>query len=30
MVKRTLTHFFEDRRRGTFVQRFGDIRPPQR
>jgi ADP-ribose pyrophosphatase YjhB (NUDIX family) len=30
MVKRTLTHFFEDRRRGTFVQRFGDIRPPLR
>lgn len=30
MVKRTLTHFFEDRRRGTFVPRFGDIHPPQR
>ncbi|HET7731356.1 MAG TPA: NUDIX hydrolase [Usitatibacter sp.] len=30
MVRRTLTHFLEDRRRGTFVQRFGDILPPQR
>lgn len=30
MVKRTLVHFFEDRRRGLFVPRFGDIRPPQR
>ena len=30
MVKRTLTHFFEDRRRGIFVPRFGDIHPPQR
>jgi ADP-ribose pyrophosphatase YjhB (NUDIX family) len=26
MVKRTLTHFLEDRRRGVFVPRFGDIR----
>ena len=30
MVKRTLEHFLEDRRRGTFTTRFGDIRPPQR
>ena len=30
MVKRTLTHFLEDRKRGIFVTRFGDIRPPQR
>jgi ADP-ribose pyrophosphatase YjhB (NUDIX family) len=30
MVKRTLTHFLEDRRTGVFVPRFGDIRPPQR
>jgi ADP-ribose pyrophosphatase YjhB (NUDIX family) len=30
MVKRTLQHFLEDRRRGTFVTRFGDILPPQR
>ena len=30
MVKRTLEHFVEDRRRGVFVPRFGDIRPPQR
>ena len=30
MVKRTLTHFLEDRKRGVFVQRFGDILPPQR
>ncbi len=30
MVKRTLEHFLEDRKRGTFVPRFGDIRPPQR
>jgi ADP-ribose pyrophosphatase YjhB (NUDIX family) len=26
MVKRTLEHFFEDRKRGRFVTRFGDIR----
>lgn len=30
MVKRTLTHFLEDRRTGIFVPRFGDIHPPQR
>ncbi len=30
MAKRTLEHFFEDRKRGTFVTRFGDIRRPQR
>jgi ADP-ribose pyrophosphatase YjhB (NUDIX family) len=30
MVRRTLQHFLEDRRRGVFVPRFGDIRPPQR
>jgi ADP-ribose pyrophosphatase YjhB (NUDIX family) len=30
MVRRTLEHFLEDRRRGSFTVRFGDIRPPQR
>lgn len=30
MVRRTLTHYLEDRRTGLFVPRFGDIRPPQR
>jgi ADP-ribose pyrophosphatase YjhB (NUDIX family) len=30
MVKRTLEAFLEDRKRGTFVPRFGDIRPPSR
>jgi len=30
MVKRTLDFFLEDRRRGTFVTRFGDIRAPLR
>ena len=30
MVKRTLEHFLEDRKRGIYVARFGDIRPPQR
>ena len=30
MVRRTLQHFLEDRRAGTFVTRFGDINPPQR
>ncbi len=30
MVKRTLEHYLEDRKRGIFVPRFGDIRPPQR
>ena len=30
MVKRTLEHYIEDRERGLFVPRFGDIRPPQR
>ena len=30
MVRLTLEHFLADRKRGTFVQRFGDILPPQR
>ena len=30
MVRRTLMHFLEDRKRGVFVTRFGDIHPPQR
>ena len=30
MVRRTLHHFLEDRRRGVYTPRFGDIRPPQR
>ena len=30
MVKRTLDHFLEDRRKGVFVTRFGDIRYPAR
>ena len=30
MVRRTLEHYLEDKQRGTFVTRFGDIRPPQR
>ena len=30
MVRRTLEHFLEDRKRGSFVTRFGDIHPPQR
>ena len=30
MVKRTLEHFLEDRRHGSFRTRFGDIRPPHR
>jgi ADP-ribose pyrophosphatase YjhB (NUDIX family) len=30
MVKKTLVHYLEDRKRGIFVPRFGDIRPPQR
>jgi ADP-ribose pyrophosphatase YjhB (NUDIX family) len=30
MVKRTLDHFLEDRRRGVFTPRFGDIRRPLR
>jgi ADP-ribose pyrophosphatase YjhB (NUDIX family) len=30
MVKRTLEHYLEDRRRGVFVPRFGDIRHPLR
>jgi ADP-ribose pyrophosphatase YjhB (NUDIX family) len=30
MVKRTLDFFLEDRRRGTFATRFGDIRAPLR
>lgn len=30
MVRRTLEHFIEDRKRGVFVPRFGDILPPQR
>jgi ADP-ribose pyrophosphatase YjhB (NUDIX family) len=30
MVKRTLEHYLEDKKRGVFVPRFGDIKPPQR
>ena len=30
MVRRTLEHFLEDRRKGIFVPHFGDIRPPNR
>ena len=30
MVRKTLTHYLEDRRSGVFVPRFGDIHPPQR
>jgi len=30
MVKRTLEHFIADRRAGSFVTRFGDIRAPHR
>ena len=30
MVKRTLEHFLDDRRKGDFPTRFGDIRPPHR
>jgi ADP-ribose pyrophosphatase YjhB (NUDIX family) len=30
MVRRTLEHFLADRKRGTFLPRFGDIRPPYR
>ena len=30
MVRRTLEHYLDDRSRGIFVPRFGDIRPPQR
>ena len=30
MVRKTLEHFLEDRRRGVFVPRVGDIRPPHR
>jgi len=30
MVKRTLEHFIHDRRAGSFVTRFGDIRAPHR
>jgi len=29
-VRRTLAHFFEDRRTGIFLPRFGEIRPPER
>ena len=29
-VRRTLKHFFDDRRAGRFEARFGDIRPPER
>jgi len=29
-VRRTLAHFFEDRRAGAFLPRFGEIRPPER
>ena len=30
MVRRTLEHYLEDRKRGVFTPRFGDIHPPQR
>jgi ADP-ribose pyrophosphatase YjhB (NUDIX family) len=30
MVKRTLEHYLEDRKRGVFTPRFGDIRRPNR
>jgi ADP-ribose pyrophosphatase YjhB (NUDIX family) len=30
VVRRTLEHFLEDRKRGVFVPRFGDIRAPVR
>jgi ADP-ribose pyrophosphatase YjhB (NUDIX family) len=30
MVRRTLEHYLEDRKRGIFTPRFGDIHPPQR
>jgi len=30
VVKRTLDFFLEDRRRGEFITRFGDIRAPLR
>lgn len=29
-VRRTLKHFFADRRAGAFVPRFDDVRPPER
>ena len=29
-VRRTLSHFFEDRKAGMFLPRFGEIRPPER
>ena len=29
-VRRTLRHFFEDRRTGVFLPRFGEVRPPDR
>ncbi len=29
-VRRTLVHFFEDRRSGVFLPRCGEIRPPER
>ena len=30
MVRKTLEFYFEDRKRGVFTPRFGDIRPPSR
>ncbi len=30
MVRRSLEHFLEDRARGVFIPRFGDINPPNR
>src|SRR4029077_8115622 len=30
VVRRTLEHFLEDRKRGVFVPRFGDLRSPIR
>ena len=29
-VRRTLAHFYEDRRSGMYLPRFGEIRPPER
>jgi hypothetical protein len=30
MVRKTLQFYLEDRQRGIFTPRFGDIRPPNR
>jgi ADP-ribose pyrophosphatase YjhB (NUDIX family) len=29
-VRRTLVHFYEDRKSGVYLPRFGEIRPPER